>query len=465
MHTPDSRPGYISDHEEVRVDPNPNLSRRGLLKAGALSATSLAAMACAGPSASAPSSPAVSSAASSAPAASPLASASSAVVTGKVLDWNNLTDESEFAGLAAVEAVYKAKYPGVELTLENVPNEEYMAKATAAVQAGTLPDSGPSDPSRMGDLVALKAVNDITAQVKAMPTYGSFAPVTFVPATLDGKIYGVPSYVFIDWYYYRTDYFADAGIATFPTTWPDFLSAAQKLTDASKNRYGFGLRGGDGGADDIVLVIESFGTDIVDPDGKPALDKAILIEALTFETELFTKYKVTPPSTPSDGFKGITDGFKTGQTAIFKHHTGSLQSMIDALGVDKFSTAVAPGKTRVAAWLSPNYVSSYQPVPSEAAWSWLQFWSQPDTQITFLEKTGYFPSNLDAASDPRLAGKIVYDAAFKTIEVGRPGPVWAGYPGWSVDVLLTQFQACLTGSTTPTKAADVILAGLDKAVS
>lgn len=448
------------------MDPNPYLSRRGFLTVGALSATSLAAIACAGPSTSAPP-PSTATAAAPTTESSPSeeASAAPSSVTGKILDWNNLTDESEFAGLAAVEAAYKTRYPEVELTLENVPNEEFMAKATASVQAGTLPDTGPSDPPRMGDLVAIKAVHDITGQVQAMPTFASFAPVTFQPATLDGKIYGVPNFVFIDWYYYRTDYFAEAGIDAFPTTWPDFLTACQTLTDASKNRYGFGLRGGDGGADDIALVIESFGTDFVDADGKPALDKAVLIEALMFETELFTKYKVTPPSTPSDGFKGITDGFKTGQTAIMKHHTGSLQSMIEALGTDTFSTAVAPGKTRIAAWLAPNYVSSYQPTPTDAAWSWLQFWSEPGTQITFLEKTGYFPSNLDAATDPRLAGQKVYDAAFKTIEVGRPAPVWAGYPGWSVDVLLTQFQACLTESTTPAKAADVILAGLDKAVA
>jgi len=447
------------------LDPNPNLSRRGILRVGALSATSLAALACAGPSSSAPgTSVAASADVTPSPSGAPPSASIASNVTGKVLDWNNLTDESEFAGLAAVKAAYETAYPAVELTLENVPNEEYMTKVTAAVQAHTLPDTGPSDPPRMGDLVALKAVNDITARVKAMPTYASFTSGTFQPATADGVIYGVPSYIFIDWYYYRTDYFAEAGIDTFPTKWPEFLTATQKLTDASKNRYGFGLRGGDGGADDIALVIESFGTDFVDADGKPALDKAILIEALTFETELFTKYKVTPPSTPSDGFKGITDGFKSGQTAILKHHTGSLQSIIDALGEDKFSTAVAPGKTRVAAWLSPNYVSSYQLQPSDPAWTWLEFWSQPSTQIAFLEKTGYFPSNLDAAIDPRLASKKVYEAAFKTLEVGRPAPVWAGYPGWSVDVLLTQFQACLTGSTTPAQAADVILAGLDKAV-
>jgi multiple sugar transport system substrate-binding protein len=453
------------------------LSRRQLLLGAAVTGVSAFVAACtsAGSSPSAlpatavPATPTVAPVPTGTPvpsiAATATAPPSAAAITGDVLFWDNFTDDNEFAGLTRVQELFAMKYPGINLKKEDIPNEDYIAKLTGAIQAKTLPESGVSDVTRMGDLVGIGALTDATARIKSMSNYDSFAKSTWDGCTVAGKMYGVPNYMFVDWMYYRKDYFETAGITEFPKTWPDFLTVTQKLTDATAGRYGYGLRGGDGGADDIAIVIESFGTDFVDASGKPALDKNILIEAITFLSDLFTKYKVTPPSTPNDGYKGITEAFKTGQTAIFKHHTGSLTSILEAVPEDKLGTAVCPGKTRIAAWVAPNYVSAMKPDMSDATWAWMDFWADPDIQIEFLEKSGYFVSNLDSAQDPRLASRPVYKAAFDTVLQGRPGPSWAGYPGWSVDVLLTQFQALLIGQTTAAKAADVILAGLDKATA
>ena len=47
--------------------------------------------------------------------------------------------------------------------------------------------------------------------------------------------------------YYRKDWFAEKGIAP-PTTYQEFLDAAIKVTDPTKNRYGLSMRGGAGGS-------------------------------------------------------------------------------------------------------------------------------------------------------------------------------------------------------------------------
>ena len=72
--------------------------------------------------------------------------------------------------------------------------------------------------------------------------------------------------------YYRADWFKEAGLQP-PKTFDDFQNAAIKLTDPSKNRFGFGMRGAGGGEGLLIEVMRSFGSPIVDDKGQPAMDK------------------------------------------------------------------------------------------------------------------------------------------------------------------------------------------------
>ena len=142
-------------------------------------------------------------------------------------------------------------------------------------------------------------------------------------ATIDGQIYGIPAFLFIDWLYYRKDWFDEAGLAP-PTTWDEMREAAIALTDAANDRYGFGLRGGDGGQGHVVGIMRAYGGLSADENGVPVIDRDKAIEAVTFWSGLFTTDKVAPPSAPNDSYSQIMQAFRTGQTAMVLHHTGSL---------------------------------------------------------------------------------------------------------------------------------------------
>ena len=193
-----------------------------------------------------------------------------------------------------------------------------------------------------GDLIGIGSLVDITDRVKALPNYGDFPSRQWGPVTVDGKIYGVPSYLFVDAMYYRADWFGEAGITKVPETWDEFQAAAQALTDPAQGRYGFGMRGGPGGGFTIVQIIESFGTNVLDENGQPALDRDMVIEAIKYYSELFTVHKVAPPSAPSDGFPQITEGIDTGLTGMIFHHTGSLITHMTALG-ENLGRGIRPG--------------------------------------------------------------------------------------------------------------------------
>jgi multiple sugar transport system substrate-binding protein len=382
--------------------------------------------------------------------------------------WHHFTSPSEFDGLEQVMALFAKEYPDIKLIQENIPNADYMAKFTAAVAADARPDTAMIQADRFPDMVNMNGLVDLTDRVNNWELKQFYPDNRWQGITSDGKIYGVPAYTFVDWMYYRVDYFEEAGITKVPTTFEEFLDVAKKLTDPSKNRYGFGLRGGDGGQVFIIDILESFGSPIV-VDGKAAIDKQKAIEAITFWSELYTKHKVVPPSAPNDSFRQIMEAFKTGQTAMVWHHTGSLveiqQALNDVKG-EKFMTAVRPsGPAALVTRMSYIYNGLMKADNADAAWAWASFWGKADPTIAFLEKTGYFPASEAVATDKRITENKYYNAAISALKVARLPPKFVGYAGWAQKIALPAFQAVLTGTSSVEEGVDTIISGLEKTLA
>jgi multiple sugar transport system substrate-binding protein len=387
-------------------------------------------------------------------------------VTGTVTYWHTFTSQSEMDGLAKVTKAFNDKYPNVTVHSENVPNADFMAKFTLAVQGGGKPETTMISSVRLPDMVTMGGLIDLTSRVANWDQRQYLPDERFKDATINGKIYGVPSFAFVNWMYYRADWFKEAGLAP-PKSFDDFQNAALKLTDPSKNRFGFGMRGAGGGEGLLIEVMRSFGSPIVDDKGQPAMDRQKATDALRWYSELFTKHHVVPPSVTNDSFQQIMTGFTTGQTAMLWHHTGSLIDVSTALGADsgKFGTLPRPaGPATHIADVSYSYNGMSDPKNADADWAWIDHWAQPDTQIMFLESTGYFPSSTKVVDDARVQKNPYYAAAIETLKFGGPAPAFAGSSNWGLTVVLPNFQRVLLGEIKPEEAIDNMMKGLDKAV-
>jgi multiple sugar transport system substrate-binding protein len=386
-------------------------------------------------------------------------------VSGDITYWHHFTSESEMTGLDHAIASFEQKYPNVKITQEDIPNADFMAKFTSAVQSGSRPNTSMVTTDRVQDMVAMGGLVDLTDRINGWADKKNFPDSVWPGCTVDGKLYGVPAFMFVNWLYYRVDWFQEAGIAKPPDTLQEFRDAAIKLTDPSKKRFGFGLRGGDGGEGYLLDVIRSYGVDFVDADGKVVMDKGKATEAVAFYAGLFTTDKVSPPSAPSDSYQQVMNALETGQTGMVLHHTGSLTEVTNALG-DKIMTAPVPaGPVRRIASVSPLFNGLMKNDDADAAWAWITHWGDPDVEITFLKDTGYFPPNTAAANDERVTGNPLYAAASKTLSFGVLPPQFPGYPGWSKQTVLPAFQQVLVGKATPEQAVDQMITGLKQAVS
>ena len=186
--------------------------------------------------------------------------------------WHTFTSQSEFAGLDDVLALFATAQPDIAIAPEAIPNPEFMAKITAAVVSGSRPNMTSVSSERFQDLRAMNALLDITDRVAGWERRGDFDDARFAPITHEGRVYGVPAFSFVDWIYYRKDWFDEAGIAV-PTTLAELRDAAIKLTDERAGRYGFGLRGGPGGQNIVINIMEAFGSTLQHEDGSIGIDR------------------------------------------------------------------------------------------------------------------------------------------------------------------------------------------------
>src|SRR5215218_9452841 len=168
--------------------------------------------------------------------------AQDATIEGDISYWHHFTSESEMQGLEQITTVFEEQYPGTRVVSENIPNADYMTQFTTAAVGGSLPNTAMAAADRIPDMLALGGLVDLTERYNAWEGSAGIDPALMTAATVDGQIYGIPAFLFVDWLYYRKDWFDEAGLEP-PDTWDALREAAIALTDAENDRYGFGLRG------------------------------------------------------------------------------------------------------------------------------------------------------------------------------------------------------------------------------
>ena len=107
--------------------------------------------------------------------------------------------------------------------------------------------------------------------------YADMIPSVMNGLSYDGKLYAVPFYAESSFTFYRKDLFEAAGIKMpDKPTYDQIAEYAAKLTDKSKEQYGFCQRGKPGWGENMAFVgpmVNAFGGQWFDMDWKPQLDQ------------------------------------------------------------------------------------------------------------------------------------------------------------------------------------------------
>ncbi len=146
-----------------------------------------------------------------------------------------------------------------------------------------------------------------------------FKPQLTMSGPAPDKTMAVPEYANPMAMLYNKRLYAEAGIAKPPTTWTEFVTNAQKLTDPGKDQWGVAMAPADGFQPWHVvwLFATQLGGQLMDPAGtKGFLDSKEVVQAAAFWLDWMAKFKIASRSNAT--YKGVNtqQQFANGKAAM-----------------------------------------------------------------------------------------------------------------------------------------------------
>jgi multiple sugar transport system substrate-binding protein len=229
------------------------------------------------------------------------------VIELQLMGWSS--SDAENARLQEMVDTYNANNPGVNVTLNQVP--DYDTVLQTAMAGGEPPDVFYIDSFRLPDYVAADALMPIGDQ---MDDPDDFFPSLRQAFTINDTFWCPPKDFSTLALQYNKDLFDAAGVE-YPTpdwTWDDLRAAAEQLTDADAGVYGMVLPADM--ARWIAFLYQGGGTVTNDDFTAMTLDSPEALAATDFYVNLVLDGFAAQPSDLDSGWPG--EAFGKGQAAM-----------------------------------------------------------------------------------------------------------------------------------------------------
>ncbi|ACZ84487.1 ABC transporter substrate-binding protein [Streptosporangium roseum] len=371
-------------------------------------------------------------------------------------------------------AEFQKANPTITVKYVGIPIAQAQQKYDTAIAGGGLPDVGGVSTAMLSSLVAQKALEPLDGRISGGALNGRLNDqvVTSVKATVpDGKTYMVPMSTNMGVFWYRTDWFGEAGLEP-PRNWGDFFTATEKLTDTAKNRYGFTIRGGAGSIAQMLEVVygQSGITEIFDADGKATVNDPKNVAALEKLAGLYKK--VTPEADVSNDYVKMVAQFDGGNIAIMQHNLGSFNDHVKTLGKDKVAAMAVPKSDGGVQAILSNPVSGIGLFASgekkDAAYKFAEFAASKAMNSHWAEKTGVLPANTEVNGEAWIQGlphiaeavKVLNDPATKVVQMPYYLPEFNAITKTDME---PEFQKVLQGTLPAKDFLDAFAAKLTEA--
>ncbi|MEU6225749.1 sugar ABC transporter substrate-binding protein [Streptomyces sp. NPDC047042] len=333
-------------------------------------------------------------------------------------------------------ADFEKANPDIKVKYVGIPSESVQSKYDTAIQGGGLPDVGGVGAAMLAGIAAQNALEPLDDRLKNSTLNGKLTPgmIDSVRSAGGGdELFTVPTSANNGTLWYRTDLFEAAKLDP-PTTWTKFYEAADKLTDASKNKFGYTIRGGEGsiaqaldamyGQSGITSFWKEAKTTVNDPKNVAALEKYAALYK-----------KDTPSADVNNDFKKMVAQWDSGEIGMLSHNLGSYQDHVKALD-GKFRGIPNPtleDGTKVQVSNPVDGLGLFKSSKNKtAAWKFIEFAVSHESNSKWNESAGAIPSNMEAAKDPwiqsaeatKLAAESLNSGTIKIVQLPYYLPDW-----------------------------------------
>ncbi len=388
-------------------------------------------------------------------------------ITLRYGDWQ-LAEEPGGTAWRTLLSDFEKANPDVKIESEPTPLAQYPAKIVTQSKAKQAPDVfRVYDPwviawADQGYLANLEPF--IAKQGGADYKKDFYKPVVDV-GTFKGSLYGLPSASGSLLLQYNTTMFKEAGLdpSKPPTTWPQLLEYAQKLTKKDSSgrfvQWGYGIHGANESSSIVRFLhwINNNGASVLNANNTASkLDSPEAVAALKFWSELYTVHGVVPPG-PMDVAAGKA------RTLFAQEKIAMFQSIVWAADLvatenpkikGQFAFGLFPTQTGVDA--SPQFMFYIAVNPNspntEAAWRLADFMCNKQSQIKVFQISRYTPARKSSFESPEVQADPFGKIASKVAGSVKPGPT---IPQWNeiVNIIGDAMQQALTKAKTPADAS------------
>jgi len=260
--------------------------------------------------------------------------------------------------LAQIIKNYEAKNPNTKIVVETQIWDQMTPKFLAAHRAGNAPDIIWAVTDFLGDAInsgSLADLNTLFIKSWSPAQVADHKSAYWDLTNRDGKQYALfasPNYISI---VYRADLFKAAGIEPAQIkTWDDLRQAAEKLTvrnaAGQETRYGYAQAYSEQQTDPHMMIpyVLGKGETIFHKDGKANFASAAGVEAMTYATDLVTRYKVAPAASATWTVDDMFEQFASDRVAMIQGPSVRVSTLQAKLGKENVGLMLWPGNGTVA---------------------------------------------------------------------------------------------------------------------
>jgi multiple sugar transport system substrate-binding protein len=289
-------------------------------------------------------------------------------------------------------------------------------------------------------------------------------PAALVSRSYNGSIYQWPLFT-MKYLYYNAAMLAAAGFEKPPTTWEEFTEMSKAIQEQGVAQYGtaWAMVQAEGLICDYVLLVEAFGGEFQDAEGKWILNQGGGVTALQFMVDSLTTAGTASPSSTTLDDRTNRNLFAAGEvpfllnwTSAYKQFTDPGSSkVVDDVRIGLIPGSAAAGTVSASTTGGSGFGIAAKSPNQDAAWDFIQMMIvDPEAQRRWLAEANQIPTQKALYDDPAIVGEYPQFADMRRqmdFGVGRPELPWYGQ--WT-QVMQLELHRALTGEKTPQQALD-----------
>nr|WP_240978995.1 sugar ABC transporter substrate-binding protein [Longimicrobium terrae] len=301
---------------------------------------------------------------------------------------------------------FERRNPGIRVQVQQIPWSAAHEKLLTAFVGGATPDVSQLGNSWVPEFQALGALEPLDARASASastPRADYFAGI-WDTNVIDGRTYGLPWYVDTRVLFYRPDLLAAAGYPQPPKNWAEWMDAMRKL----KARMGPSqfpiLLPTNEWPQPVILGMQTGGTLLRDGGRWGDFSNPAFRRGFDFYVQLFREGLA--PRVSASEISNRYQEFERGNIAMMITGPWEIGEFTTRVTGVPWATAPLPGPDGPGVSLAggASLVLFRNSRNKDAAWRFIQYLSEPATQVRFYELTGDLPARRSSWRSPALAG-------------------------------------------------------------